>query len=54
MYEFFAGKKKQQHVVEDQKMSANHREKISRVHDFSPFLCMGRRKNLGLLKFFLR
>lgn len=29
MYEFFAGKKKQQHVVEDQKMSANHREKIS-------------------------
>ena len=36
------------------KITANHKEQISQVNDFSTFLCMGRCKNLGSLKFFLR
>lgn len=36
------------------KITAKHKEQISQVNDFSTFLCMGRCKNLGSLKFFLR
>ena len=36
------------------KIPVNHKEEISQVNDFSTFLCMGRCKNLGSLKFFLR
>ena len=35
-------------------MTANHKEHISQVNTFGVFLCMGRYKNLGSLKFFLR
>ena len=36
------------------KLTANHKEQISQVNAFSAFLWMGRCKNLGLLKLFLR
>ena len=36
------------------KIIPSHKEEISQVNDFSTFLCMGRCKNLGSLKFFLR
>ena len=38
----------------DKKITANHEEQISQVNDFSAFLCMGKCKNLGSLKSFLR
>ena len=50
----FAGKQnKTEHVVEHQKITANHKELTSQVNDFSAFLCMGKCKSLSLLKSFL-
>ena len=51
MYRSFCWKNK--HVVEHQKMTANHKKQTSQVNDFSASLCMGRCKSLGLLKSFL-
>ena len=42
------------HVVEHQKIIVNHKEQIPQVNDFTAFLYMGRCKNQGSLKFFLR
>ena len=43
----FAGKKKTNHVVGRQKMTANHKKQTSQVNNFSAFLRMGRGKSLG-------
>ena len=41
----FAERQKQRnHVVEHQKMTANHKKQISQINDFSAFLCMRRFK----------
>ena len=39
---FLGGKKKKKHAVESQKVTANHKEETSQVHDFNVFLCLGR------------
>ena len=36
------------------KVTANHKEWIPQPNDFSVFLCLGKCRNLGSLKFFLR
>ena len=41
-------------VVEDYKITANHKKQASQVNDFSDFPCMGRCKSLGSLNLFLR
>ena len=53
-YEFFGW---EVHVVKHiswYKITANHKELISQINNFSAFLCMGVFKNLGSLKFFLK
>ena len=44
----------EKHVVEHQKLTANHKENISQVNDCSTFPCRGRCKILSSLKSFLR
>ena len=39
---FSGGEKKKKHAVESQKVTANHKEETSQVHDFNVFLCLGR------------
>ena len=46
-------KQEQKHVVEHQKVSANHKKQTSQVNDLHAFLCMGRSDSLGSLKLFL-
>ena len=46
-------KQEQKHVVEHQKVSANHKKQTSQVNDLHAFLCMGRSESLGSLKLFL-
>ena len=53
MQKLFAGGRKS-HVVEHQKIIANHKEQMSQVNDVNAFQCMGRCKNLGSLKLFPR
>lgn len=38
----FLFRAKNKHVVESQKVTPNHKEETSQVHDFSVFLCLGR------------
>ena len=45
---------KKPNVVEHQMMTASHREQTSQVNGFSAFLRMGRFKDLGSLKLFLK
>lgn len=47
------GKSKPQEV-EHKNMMVNHKEQPPQVNGLSAFLCMGRCKNLGSLKLFLR
>lgn len=52
MYRFFLTGKI--HVVKHKKIPAKYNKQISQVNGSSAFLCVGRYKNLGSLKFFAR
>ena len=42
----------EKHVVQHQMITANHKKQTTQDNDFSALLCVGRYKNLGLLKLF--
>ena len=44
------GKTRNKKKPEHQKITANHKNQTSQVRGFSAFLCIGKCKNLGLLK----
>ena len=51
---FLAGEYMQSSIRLGKKITAIHKEQISQANDFRAFLGMGRCRNLGSLKFFLR